>query len=215
MSLFYCIAAASTIGTSSFNVMGDFSRAEFHWSWNHWLPEKAPQTQLSDASDVTTASGTFRFTCINMEVPFHSAANWCHHSMSERADKLRCKWRSSLVAHLERSISRCKKDRPRRTALHACWRELIRDSSSLFETAFLPLQSCTCFLNCCSLSSGNHISIANVSNSIPKKRMVVAGPSHLPFSVGVPVSLHICCMIFILISHSEEPGLPTVMKSSR
>ena len=139
------IAAASTIGISSFNVMCDFSRAEFHWSWNHWLPENAPQC----------------------------------------------------------------------TALHACWRELRRDSSSFFETAFSPLHSRTCFLNYCSLSSGNRTSIANVSNSISRKQMVVAGSSHLSSSMGVPVSLHICCMTFILISHSEEPGLPTVMKSSR
>ena len=158
------------------------SRPVPHWSWNHFSAHKAPHPQLPDVSDVTVTSGfAFRWLC-SRDTPFQEAANWCHHSMSERASRFnRTKWWGRLVS-LVRSMILRMKDRPYRTTLQAC--ERLPTSDSFLVPPFFPCHCTSSFCSLESLSSGSLSCIATESISMPRNVSLVARPSDLRSSTG-------------------------------
>ena len=66
---------------------------------------------------------------------------------------------------------------PHRTALVACWSRPTKESISRFVAFFFSSQVDKVSLIRTSLSSGSQISIRTVSNSIPRKEIVVDSPS--------------------------------------
>jgi len=91
------IAAATTIGASSFTVIRVLCILDTHGSLNHWAPQKAPHPQEPDASDVSMTCGLARGPDSIIANPFHSMAMDAHYSISARASLLN---RMDLSRHL-------------------------------------------------------------------------------------------------------------------
>ena len=72
----------------------------------------------------------------------------------------------------------------------------------------------TCCLSGVSFMLGSGRIIALASNSMPRTKRVVAGPSFFSYSMGTPSFVHTCIAAAIATEHCDEVGLPTKMKSS-
>ena len=102
-------------------------------------------------------------------VPFQCEVNSSrHHLMSDLADTFNLRNASNRSTFEARSISHLRKVLPCRTALDACCKKPISNSSSLFRPALHPSQSLRRALSLISLSCGKRISCTCVSNSMPR-----------------------------------------------
>ena len=208
-------AAANMIGMSSLTVMCNSRVTSGHLSWNHSLSENAPQPHLPDASDVTATYQLLHLASYMNDTPFHCSAKRSHHSISDLASLLsRTKW-SRCLTTFPRSNSLRMKDRPGLTTLHAWDSTPMRDSRSLFLQHFLARHCFKVSLSLASFSRGNLSCMATVSTSIPRNTSVVHGLSFFLGQIGVPVASHIFSITPRFSWHSSDPGLPTVIKSSR
>ena len=77
------IAAAMTIGRSSFASMSTVFQDVCQEHWNHFFCQNAPHPQLPDASLVMVISGTSFFAAHKRLTPFHASRNVHHHVRSD------------------------------------------------------------------------------------------------------------------------------------
>ena len=124
-----------------------------------------------------------------MLTPFQSGRKHAHHCRSDLKPLFNLmRWCSSFVAFVS-VIVRLRNDLPGLTKQRACCKKPIRDSNSLFVHERLPCHHKISLLRWINFSSVRRSVIASVSSSIPRKVIIMEGPSVLWRASGTP-ALH-------------------------
>ena len=147
-------------------------------------------------------------------MPFQVCTNKCHHMRSERkfferrVKKDRWRRRAASLYILATNV------RPGFTTFVACCNRPTRDSISLFVAFRFLSQVASRLRILCSLSAGRRAIISWVSKVMPRNVRLWEGPSTFSRASGMPRVEHTSLIMVRLRAHVEDPGGPSIKKSS-
>ena len=151
-----------------------------------------PPHHHPDASIRTTSAGmVLHILGVTIPTPFHDDTNNLHHSRSDLKSSVSRTQQWSFFGFMDKSTIRHKNALPGGTALHACARRLIRESSCLFVQALRLVHRSKLI----SFISGRRISINSVSSFIPRNSITVVGPSRFSSDSGSPSSAQVSIVV--------------------